>query len=128
MKSVNNKNSLYYDYENSDVEDYKNQMKKVRQKKIESFGKRELDVSDYIIAPEGWEGLALVVYFIFIPYGVGLLFLYSFIAGWIFSDFLILDFGSTFVVWAIGYEIVASLILFWILIVYLKFLKRSSKN
>jgi hypothetical protein len=107
-----------------DVKDYKNRMRKVRAKK-ESFGSQKVEVSDYIISPKGLESLAMVFYFLLLPYLAGVLFLYIVIAHATFEKFLTFDLASLFVVWMIGYEVIAVLLLIIILYSYLNYVKRT---
>jgi hypothetical protein len=72
-----------------------------------SFAQKEIDVKAYIIAPEGYEAFMFTIYFLTIPYLVGLAFLYLFVAQASFSHFLNFKISSFFVIWMIGYEIVA---------------------
>ncbi len=120
-----NKNIYYIASE--DVTDYKVRMSTMR-KKNRSFGSQNVDVNDYILSPAGWEGLMLSIYFLLIPYTLGALFLFLFIARAIFEKFLLLDLASLFIVWAIGYEVLAFLLLTMIFFSYLKFLKTSIAN
>jgi len=120
-----NKNIYYIASE--DVTDYKVRMSTMR-KKNRSFGSQNVDVNDYILSPAGWEGLMLSIYFLLIPYALGALFLFLFIARAIFEKFLLLDLASLFIVWAIGYEVLAFLLLTMIFFSYLKFLKTSIAN
>ena len=106
----------------SDVTDYKVRMSTLRKKK-RSFVTKDVEINDYILSPKGFEALMLSIYFILIPYATGALFLFIFIARVRFEKFLQLDLTSLFVIWAIGYEIIASIILLLIFFSYLKFLK-----
>lgn len=126
-QSNNNDNaSLYYD----SVEDTKSYRARINQerKKRESFGSQEIDINKYVLSPEGWESFALVLYIILIPYIVGVLFLFVFIAQVAFDKFLLLDVSSMFIVWAIGYEVIAILLLFLIFLAFLSYLSKTRKN
>jgi len=76
-----------------------------------SFAKQEVDVKAYILAPEGYELFMFFIYFLTIPYLFGLSFLYLFVAHGSFENFLNFKISSFFVIWAIGYEIVAAILL-----------------
>lgn len=76
-----------------------------------SFAKQEIDVKAYIFAPEGYELFMFIIYFLSIPYLIGLSFLYLFVAHGSFENFLNFKISSFFVIWAIGYEIVAAIML-----------------
>lgn len=107
-----------------DMKDYKNRVQKSR-KNNSSFGSQDVDVKDFIISPEGWEGIMFTFYFLSIPYITGIIFLFLFIARADLENFLIFDLTAFFVVWAIGYEIVASLILIVIFISYIKYMSKD---
>jgi len=76
-----------------------------------SFAQKEVDVKAFIIAPEGYETFMFIIYFLTIPYLAGLTFLYLFIADGSFSHFLNFKITSYFVIWMIGYEVVAAIML-----------------
>ena len=83
------------------------QKRNSRRRKEASFAQKEIDVKAFIIAPEGYEAFMFSIYFVTIPYLVGLAFLYLFVAHASFSHFLNFKISSFFVIWAIGYEIIA---------------------
>jgi hypothetical protein len=98
--------------------------KKVRRKKAtQSFASQEVDIKKYIISPEGYEVLMFFVYFLTIPYFAGALFLFLVVAKGTFSHFLVFKLSSYFIIWAIGYEVVAAVILFFILLNAIKFFR-----
>jgi len=94
--------------------------KKIRRKKKDknedtSFLNKNVDLVDSILFPEGYENIMLAVYFITVPYIAGLLFIFFYIGKGDSDIFLSLnDQNSFFITWAIGYEIVAAIILLWI--------------
>ncbi|MBA3026351.1 MAG: hypothetical protein FP820_08075 [Sulfurimonas sp.] len=122
----NNNSSLYY----NSVQDTKSYREKISQerKKRESFSSQEIDINKYVLSPEGWEGVVLTLYIIFIPYIVGVLFLFVFIAEVAFDKFLLLDMSSVFIVWAIGYEVIAVTLLFLIFLSFLSYLSKAKKK
>ena len=120
-----NKKDLHILHARYEVREYE---KRKKQRRKESFGSQEIDVSDYIFSPEGWEGAMFFFYFLSIPYIVGVMFLFLFVAGANIENFLIIEFDAFFIVWAIGYEIVASMILVAIFLSYLKFLSRCRRS
>ncbi len=130
MKETDSPKKNFYYTDVEDVRDYKDRMKDSRKKKChtESFGEQEVDLNRYLISPAGLEGLMYTIYFLLIPYAFGALFLFFFIAHISFDKFLQLDLASLFIVWAIGYELIAVLLLFMILLSYLSYLKKSSKR
>lgn len=77
----------------------------------ESFFSQSVKIGDYVYLPEGSEGFMLLFYFLAIPYGVGLIVIWLFIAGGDMSSFLVLDIFTIIPVWSIGYEATAGLIM-----------------
>lgn len=94
-----------------------------RRRQETSFGQKEIDVKAYILAPEGYETFMFIVYFLTLPYLVGLAFLYLFIAQASFSHFLNFQISSFFVIWAIGYEVLAVITLTLITYAFIKSFK-----
>ncbi|WP_457746106.1 hypothetical protein [Sulfurimonas sp.] len=90
-------------------------------KKKVSFGSQKVEFSDFLYAPEGWESVVYTIYFVGVPYVVGAVFLFFFVAGGDWENFKLLDFNAFPIVWAIGYEIVAVIALIWIMILYLQY-------
>ncbi len=118
------KNEVYYDYMLR--EDKLNDEQEIKRpkpvKKVKkSFGSQEIRLKDLSFAPDGWEGVFYTGYFILIPYIVGNLFLFFVITGGVFENYKLLDTSAFFIIWAIGYEIVASITLTWIFISFLKY-------
>ncbi len=107
-----------------DANKYKSRLRASR-KRGGTFASQEVEVKDYIISPEGWEGIMLSFYFLSIPYIVGILFLFLVIARGDMDNFLVFDITAFFIVWAIGYEIVASLLLIGIFISYIKYMSND---
>jgi hypothetical protein len=120
----NRSKDLHYVHVRRDAKEYKNRLKKSRNKK-DTFGSQDVDIKDYIISPDGWEGIMFAFYFLSIPYIAGIVFLFLFIARADMESFLVFDLTSFFVVWAIGYEIVASLLLIGIFISYIKYMSTN---
>lgn len=89
-------------------------------KKKTSFTSKKIKLENIVLAPEGYEGIFFSIYFLIIPYLVGAIFLFLFIAGADFSSFMLLNMSSLFIVWAIGYEIVAVISLLIIFTMYLR--------
>ena len=86
-------------------------------KSSKSFAQQEVDLSSTpIFFPEGFEKIFLAVYFIFLPYIAGLLFLFFYVAEGKTELFLSLNDDSSFILtWAIGYEIIAVLAILYII-------------
>ncbi len=124
QSSDSNAQDLHLVHVRRDMKDYKNRLQGSR-KQNKTFGSQDVDVKDFIISPEGWEGIMFTFYFLSIPYITGIIFLFLFIARADLENFLIFDLTAFFVVWAIGYEIVASLILIIIFISYIKYMSKD---
>ncbi|RUM60999.1 MAG: hypothetical protein DSZ03_09200 [Sulfurimonas sp.] len=100
--------------------------RRIKKKKNDDFLAREIDISDYIISPEGYESIVFSLYFLIVPYLVGLTVVFFYVADADFKTFQMIDFTTLFVVWMIGYEVIAAIILFFIFIAFLRSLARSS--
>ena len=99
------------------------QQRNNRKRNENSFAQKEIDIKAFVIAPEGYEAFMFSIYFITIPYLVGLAFLYLFVAQASFSHFLNFKISSYFVIWMIGYEVVAVTILAMIAYAFAKSFK-----
>lgn len=120
-KLVENKNMLYY---NQMIErDRKNQSAKrgKARKNSNTFGSQKINLKNYIFIPDGMEYLAYIFYIVCIPYITGAIFLFYTVAGGDFHNFELISLGSFFIVWAIGYEISATLTLIYIVYLFLTF-------
>lgn len=93
-----------------------------------SFGSQKVDFKDYVFAPEGYEGIFYTLYFLMIPYMVGAVFLFLFVAGADYNNFMLLEISAFFIVWMMGYEIVATLLLIAIFISFLRYEKKPKKR
>ncbi len=98
----------------------KSNKKKQKKQKV-SFGAQKVDFRDFIYVPEEWAGLAYAIYTVLIPYVAGAIFLFLVIARGSYENFKLLDINAFPIVWLIGYEIVAVVMLIWILVLYLKY-------
>ena len=87
--------------------------------KEEDFLSQEVDYRNFVFAPEGYEGPVLFVYLISLPYLIGLTFLFLFVARASYEYFLEFNLSSYFVIWAIGYEVSAVLLLIIIFLAWL---------
>lgn len=99
------------------------QKRNTKRRQEVSFAQKEVDIKAFIIAPEGYEAFMFSIYFLTIPYLTGLAFLYLFIAKASFSHFLNFKISSFFVIWMIGYEVVAVIILTMIAYAFVKSFK-----
>jgi hypothetical protein len=93
-----------------------------------SFSSQKVDFQDYVFAPDGYEGIFYTLYFLMIPYIVGAVFLFFFVAGADYDNFMLLEFSAFFIVWMMGYEIVAALLLISIFISFLRYEKKPKKR
>lgn len=104
---------------------YYNQMQRQnnnkKKKPKSSFANQEIKPSEIVFVIEGLEAYFYTFYFLSLPYITGVLFLFIAIAGGDFNSLVSLDLASFFIVWAIGYEIVATISLIWIFILFLKY-------
>lgn len=98
---------------------------KMKRKQKDTFGSQEVDLRKFIIAPEGYENLMFGAYFIAVPYIAGIIFLYLFVAQGHVQNFMVLEISKFFIVWAIGYEVVAATLL---LIIFYSFLNFKGKK
>jgi len=82
-----------------------------------SFTQQEIDLqSTPLFIPEGMEKPFLLVYFILLPYMTGLMFLFFYIAESNLELFSSVYRNSSFLLtWSIGYEILASLVILYII-------------
>ena len=94
---------------------------KRKKKKWRSFGSQVVDFKDFLYIPEKWEGVVYTFCFVGVPYIVGAVFLFFFVAGGSYENFKLLNMNAFLIIWLIGYEIVAVLSLGWILILYLQY-------
>lgn len=93
-----------------------------------SFSSQKVYASDYVFAVEGYEGIFYTLYFFTIPYIAGAIFLFLFIAKADYENFMLLDTSAFFIVWMIGYEIIATLLLIAIFISFLRYDKKPKKR
>ena len=98
-------------------------------KSPKNFSQKEVDLAQTpLFFPEGFEKIFLALYFVTLPYIAGLLFLFLYIAEGTPKMFSSLYEDSSFILtWAIGYEIIAALIMLWIVKMALGFANESIK-
>ena len=111
-------NSIQYSPRSKHLKSSKNNVK---------FLQQEVDLkSTPLYFPEGFEKIFLAMYFILLPYITGLLFLFFFISKGKYEIFLSLNQDYFFILtWAIGYEILAILILLYIIKSAFSFSKKN---
>jgi len=112
--------ALISDSARDSAKEYQNQNLKTRRQIEDDFFQKSLDYRDFVFSPEGYEGIVLALYILTIPYLMGLLFLFLFVAEANYEYFLQFNLASFFVIWAIGYEVCAALILIGIFLTWLK--------
>lgn len=98
-------------------------------KSPKNFSQKEVDLAQTpLFFPEGFEKIFLALYFVTLPYIAGLFFLFFYIAEGKLKMFVSLYKDSSFILtWAIGYEIIAALILLWVVKMALGFANESRK-
>jgi len=94
---------------------------KAQSKKQKSFGSQKVVFSDYLLVLEGYESVFYPIYFLLIPYITGAIILFFLVAGASIDNFKLMEFDNFFVVWLIGYEVVATMMLVGILVAFLKY-------
>ena len=98
--------------------------------KKSSFTQQEIDFEDSpLFFPNGFEKIFLLIYFVMLPYIVGILFLFVYVANLKVELFVSLNTDSSFILtWAIGYEIMAVLILIYIFASAINFSKKNTNT
>ena len=84
-----------------------------------TFGSQPVNFGKFVYLPEGYEKFFIFLYVLIVPYITGLIFLFFFVAKTNVTNFTSLDLTTFFVVWAMGYEIDAAILL--VLIFYSAF-------
>jgi hypothetical protein len=120
--------TMYYNQMVRDSRVPKRGTKKIEKVKAKSFGSQKIDFRNIVFAPEGYESIFYTIYFFTIPYVVGLIFIFLFVAGATYENFMLLDMKSFFIVWAIGYEVVAAMSLTYIAYLYVTYISEESKK
>jgi hypothetical protein len=94
------------------------------------FSQKKVDLAQTpLFFPEGFEKIFLAIYFFTLPYLAGLLFLFFYVAKGKLELFSSLYKESYFILtWAIGYELLAALILIYIFKMALGFANESRKS
>ncbi len=116
-----NKDKKSADYYNQMLSGLKKNSRKKSTKKKTSFSAQTINLKDYLFIPEGMEFFFYTFYVLVIPYIAGAIFLFFAVAGADFDNFMLLDLAQAFIVWAIGYEIVATISLLWIFALFIKY-------
>jgi len=94
------------------------------------FSQQNVDLSKTpLFFPEGFEKIFLPIYFVILPYIAGLFFHFLYVAEGNIELFISLNEQSSFMLtWAIGYEIIATLIILWIVKMSISFASESTKS
>jgi len=97
--------------------------------KSSKFSQQDVDLSQTpLFFPAGYEKIFIAIYFVTLPYIVGLLFQFFYIADAKKELFLSLNEQASFILtWAIGYEILATIILLYIVKMAISFANQSRK-
>lgn len=113
---------------NQTVQIHRTQVKKF--KSGNKFTQKEVDLAETpLFFPEGFEKIFLAIYFVTLPYIAGLLFLFFYVAEGDIDLFLSLNEEQAFMLtWAIGYEIIAALILLWIVKMSITFTRDNRRS
>ena len=98
--------------------------------KSNQFFQKEVDLAQTsLFFPEEYEKTFLTLYFVSLPYLAGLMFQFFYISNKKVEIFLALNKQSSFIfTWAIGYEIIATLILLYIIKISISFSKISAQK
>jgi len=87
----------------------------LKQDRASQFFNQEVSWDESIFFPDGYEELFLLVYFIFLPYITGIVFIFTVIARFKLSLFkLIMSNHNFLLTWALGYEVLAGIVLLFI--------------
>jgi len=92
--------------------------KELHEKKIKNtndFLKKKIEITDYINLPEGLANIIFFISFLVIPYIVGITFIFIIIAKASIETFKHINIDGYPVYWSIGYEVIASFLLFIII-------------
>ena len=94
------------------------------------FTKQEVDITQTpLFFPEGYEKIFIAIYFITLPYLAGLAFQFFYIADAKTKLFInIFTNSMPILTWAIGYEIIAALLLLYIIKMAFDFARENSKS
>lgn len=95
-----------------------------------SFIHKKIDLKEAsIFFPKKYEKLYLLVYFILLPYTVGLLFLFIYIGSGDINFFMEIGEEAFFLwTWAIGYEVLASIAIIYIIKLTISSIKKEKRK
>jgi len=97
--------------------------------KSSKFAQQEVDLTQMpLFFPEGYEKIFLTIYVLFLPYIAGVIFQFIYIAETHIELFLSLNEKASFIfTWLIGYEILATIILLYIIKLAISFTNENRK-
>lgn len=91
-------------------------------KKQQSFSQQEVTFKGIGLFPEGLEKIFLAIYIVLLPYITGVIFLFFYVGSGDTETFMSLNQDASFMLtWIIGYEILAVLIILYIIKSAIKF-------
>ena len=98
--------------------------------KSNKFSQQQVDLAETpLFFPAGYEQLFLAVYFVSLPYIAGLIFQFFYIAESKVELFLSLNEQANFLLtWAIGYEIIATVMLLYIIKMSIDFARENARS
>ena len=91
------------------------ELQEKKRNKTDNFLKKKFEITDYINLPEGVANIIFFISFLVIPYIVGITFIFIIIAKASIETFSSINIDGYPVYWSIGYEVIASLLLFIII-------------
>jgi hypothetical protein len=86
-----------------------------KRSQVDNFLKKKFEITDYIQLPEGVANMLFFIAFLVIPYIVGISFIFIVIARASLDTFWGMNINAYSIYWAIGYEVIASFLLFIII-------------
>ena len=102
-------------HQNANLSKRNRTRKKKKDNEDVGFMNKKVNLVDSILFPDGYENFMLAIYFVTVPYITGLLFIFFYIGKGDTAVFLSLNDENSFLItWAIGYEVVAAILLLWI--------------
>jgi len=93
---------------------YKERYEKKRKNRINKFLTKKVSITDYINLSEGVANTLFLISFLIVPYVVGVSFIFFIIAQANIKAFNKMNINEYSVYWSIGYEVIASILLIFI--------------
>ncbi len=107
-------NSVKINLEDKRIKDL-HEKEKHKHYKQDSFLSQKIYIKDYINLSEDMANLVFFISFLLLPYGVGVLFVFVIFAKSNLDIFKRIDIDEYYILWSIGYEIIAFFLLLFIL-------------